>query len=282
MRERRPRAGLVVLLVVVLATAAALVAVELRTGSPFGHGRHDDDEWQVVFDEEFDGDDLDRERWNTCHWWDEDGCTIASNDELQWYLPSQVSQGNGRLSLTAEEGAVDASDGERYPYRSGMVTTGPPVYQADSRFDFTYGRVEARVRAPGGAGLWSAVWLLPSTSESRPEIDILELLGNDPTEWIFHFHPKDRDRQSDGHRTRGPNLSTGWHDVGLDWEPGRLRWFIDGREVWRVEGDHVPDEPMYLVANLAVGGVYPGAPAEDTEFPATFEIDRMTVWQRPA
>lgn len=277
MHERRTAAVLAA--VVALTVAAAVIAVQVRTGADFGRGRQGD-EWRPVFDEDFGGDRLDPEVWNTCHWWDDGGCTITSNDELEWYLPSQVSLGRGRLHLTAEDRAVEGSDGERYPYRSGMVTTGPPDYREPARFDFTYGRVEARVRVPAGTGLWSAFWLLPSTSESRPEIDVLEVLGNDPGEWIFHFHPADRSRDSDSHRTRGPVLSEGWHDVGLEWEPQLLRWFIDGEEVWKVEGDHVPDEPMYLVANLAVGGVYPGAPDGDTEFPATFEIDRVTVWQR--
>lgn len=271
---------LILAAVVVLAAAAALIAVELRPGEPFGEGRHDESEWVRVLDEDFDGESLDTELWNTCHWWDDGGCTISSNEELEWYLPERVSVRDGRLVLTAQEGPVTGSDGERYPYTSGMVTTGPPSYRDDARFEFTYGRVEARVRAPAGTGLWSAIWMLPSTSESRPEIDILELLGNDPSEWIFHFHPLDRDQQSDGHRMAGPDLSEGWHDIGLDWEPGRLRWFIDGQQVWSVEGEHVPDEPMYLVANLAVGGVYPGSPADDTEFPSSFEIDRLTVWQR--
>ena len=29
--------------------------------------------------------------WNTCHWWGDEGCTISSNDELEWYRPEQVS-----------------------------------------------------------------------------------------------------------------------------------------------------------------------------------------------
>lgn len=263
----------------VIAVAAAIVVVELRAGEPFGHGRHGD-EWAVRFEDDFEGDALDGDAWNTCHWWDDGGCTISSNDELEWYLPSQVSVSDGRLWLTAEEAEVEGSDGERYPYRSGMVTTGPPAYGEPARFDFTYGRVEARVRAPEGAGLWAAVWMLPSSTSSRPEIDILEVLGNDPTERIFHLHPADRGQDPIGHRIRGRSMSEGWHDVGLEWEPELLRWFVDGDEVWRVEGDQVPDEPMYLVANLAVGGEYPGPPDGATRFPATFEIDRVTVWQR--
>lgn len=234
-----------------------------------------------VLDETFDGDSLDTSLWNTCHWWNDNGCTIASNDELQWYQPNQVEVGDGRLSLTAEPRRVQGSDGNLYRYVSGMVSTGPPSADDPARFEFTYGRVTARVRAPSGDGLWSALWLLPSSTESRPEIDILEVLGNDPSQWIFHFHPENRDRESDGFRRAGPDLAAAWHDVSLDWEPGRLRWFVDDELAWTVEGSHVPSEPMYLVANLAVGGVYPGPPTDATSFPSRFQIDRITVWQTP-
>jgi len=47
--------------------------------------------------------------------------------------------------------------------------------------------------------------------------------------------------------------------------------------VWHLTGSQVPDEPMYLVLNLAVGGIYPGPPDETTKFPATFEIDRIRI-----
>ena len=47
--------------------------------------------------------------------------------------------------------------------------------------------------------------------------------------------------------------------------------------VWQVTGSQVPDEPMYLVMNLAVGGVYPGPPDASTQFPATFAIDHVRM-----
>jgi beta-glucanase (GH16 family) len=62
------------------------------------------------------------------------------------------------------------------------------------------------------------------------------------------------------------------------WQPDRLVWYIDGVERYRTS-DHVPAEPMYLIANLAVGGNWPGAPDNTTVFPADLEIDYIAVWQ---
>ena len=237
----------------------------------------------VIIDEQFDGDTLDSALWNTCHWWDNEGCTITSNDELEWYLPEQVSVSDGMLHLTAAKEPVEASDGEEYPYRSGMVTTGPtPDSDGVSKRAFTYGKVETRLRVPAGRGLWPAVWLLPTTEESRPEIDVMEVIGQEPQINKMHVHPLDRDKESLGKDYQlpgGASLADGFHTLTLDWSPGLLIFGLDGTEMWRVTGDDVPSEPMYLLFNLAVGGAYPGDPDEATKFPAQFDIDYVRVTQ---
>ena len=234
----------------------------------------------VLLDESFDGDSLDTRVWNTCHWWGDEGCTISSNDELEWYRPEQVSVSNGSLRLTADRELTRGSDGKDYEYRSGMVTTGPANSDDNvGKVSWTYGTVEARVRVPAGRGLWPALWMLPVDRKSTPEIDIMEVIGQDPGRMMMHFHPRDRDDDSPSkdYRLTGETLADGWHTVRLDWQPERLTWFLDGKEVWHLTGSQVPDEPMYLVLNLAVGGIYPGPPDETTKFPATFEIDRIRI-----
>lgn len=235
----------------------------------------------VVLDETFDGDVLDTTVWNTCHWWGEQGCTISSNDELEWYRPEQVSVSGGVLRLTADRIPTRGSDGKDYSYASGMVTTGPANSDDDEgKVSWTYGTVEARLRVPAGRGLWPAFWMLPVSRKSRPEIDVMEVIGQDPGQILMHLHPaglKEEDTPGHKYRLRGASLAEGWHTIRLDWKPERLIWFVDGKQVWQLVGSQVPDEPMYLVLNLAVGGVYPGAPDGATEFPATFEIDRIRV-----
>lgn len=234
---------------------------------------------RVILDEQFIDAELDTTVWNTCHWWDKRGCTIATNHELEWYLPSQVAVADGALHLTAVRNSVDGSDQRTYPFRSGMVTTGPRAHQGAAKLAWTYGSVEARLRVPAGRGLWPAMWMLPASSEARPEIDILEVLGHDPGLALMHLHlggPTwgSLDAQE---RLSGGTFADGWRVVRLDWFPGLLVWSIDGVEVWRVSDGRVPDEPMYLVLNLAVGGDYPGSPDGATVFPATYDIDYIRI-----
>lgn len=237
-----------------------------------------------VFADEFSASSVDTSRWNFCHWWGPTGCTIAGNNELEWYTPQQVKQVGGSLRLTAVRSAVKGSDGKRYEYRSGMVTTGSVREKGSAaKFAFRYGYLEARVSIPRGAGLWPALWLLPSSNRSRPEIDIFEIRGSQTKAMSMHLHTIDAsgDKQSSGEHWTGPDLSVGWHTFALDWQPRSLRWLVDGREAWHVVGDEVPSEPMYIVANLAVGGDWPGPPTSRTPFPSTFAIDYLRVWDYP-
>lgn len=237
-------------------------------------------ESRVLLDERFDGNTLDASIWNTCHWWQDEGCTIGSNQELEWYLPQQVRVSGGALQLTAEPRAISASDGKDYGFASGMVTTGPQAHNEAPKLAFTFGKVEVRFRIPAGKGLWPAIWLLPASEESRPEIDMLEILGDDAARLRMHLHPKDRSMRSiekNYVRPDGETLASRWHTIALDWSPGKLVYFLDGRAIWELVDQRVPDEPMYLVMNLAVGGSYPGPPDQDTGFPATFGIDYVRI-----
>jgi beta-glucanase (GH16 family) len=145
---------------------------------------------------------------------------------------------------------------------------------------FQYGYVEARVRVPRGTGLWSALWLLPATQESRPEIDIFEIIGEEPRRVVQSLHIGDDDNRRRLHRdVDTEDVTEGWHVFGLQWESSKLAWYIDGQETFAVsDPDKIPDEPMYIIANLAVGGDFTTTPDETTPFPSRLEFDYIRVW----
>ena len=234
----------------------------------------------LVLNQSFNEAPLNHKVWNRCHWWAERGCTIASNEELEWYLPGQVRVRNGRLRLTASRRDWQA-DGKTFPYISGMVASGP-AYDSDTpKFAFRYGRAVIRARIPKGRGLWPAFWLLPADEESKPEIDVMEIYGQEPETVRMHFHYVDDqgEVQAPGEYFTDPALRRGWHRFAIDWRPGRLTWRVDGVRRWQITGDKVPDERMYLVLNLAVGGEGAGPVGPNVEFPKTFSIDYLRVWK---
>jgi beta-glucanase (GH16 family) len=160
-------------------------------------------------------------------------------------------------------------------YTSGWMQTGGA--DADRKraagAAFTYGYVDVRFRFPRGFGLWPAIWLLPASGASRPEIDMLETLGQRPNQWKFNVHLQGGVDQGWSHF--GGNTSSDWHTIGLFWTPRKLVWVMDGKPVQTYSGPNIPREPMYLVLNLGVDGSR-GTPDPDA-FPATMRVDRVSI-----
>ncbi|MCU1352918.1 MAG: hypothetical protein JWM05_2127 [Acidimicrobiales bacterium] len=233
-----------------------------------------------AFHDGFDGVALDASRWGTCYWWaTEGGCSIVTNDEAEWYQPQQVSVRDGALHLQLRPGA-STHLGHELPYVSGMVSSGRASNEPTDRprFAFTYGTVSVRFRTPKAAGLWPAIWLLPSSNSSLPEVDLLEQYGANTTHAGMNLHATD----SGGHLVNlgefvaTPDLSTGWHTIRLEWAPGSLRWLLDGVERYSASDSTVPREPMYLIMNLAGGGV--AGFVDDSRLPAELLIDQVDIW----
>jgi beta-glucanase (GH16 family) len=281
--------GIAFVLIVVMVTVPLMrIAIQpsgMKKVLPVPVGQ--DGDWRLIFSDEFNGDTIDLSRWALCYWWDDEGCTNEGNNELQWYLPEDVLLDGGHLRLRARQNTIHASNGRTYPYSSGMVTTGPAIYDEDASpgFAFLYGYVEARVHIPRGTGLWPAFWLLPADifSGNKPEIDVFEFLGDTPDTVRMHFHFLDEtgEAQHPGQNWVGPDFSEDWHTFAVDWQPDVVIWYVDGIERWRVsDASRLPTADMYLLLNLAVGGDWPGPPDESASFPSYFDIDYVRIWER--
>jgi beta-glucanase (GH16 family) len=232
----------------------------------------------LLLNENFKGDTLDPTRWSPCYHWTTSGCTNLANNELEWYVPEQVKIANGVLSLEAKPQTVTGHEGRQFDYVSGLISGASPD---GDLFAFQYGYVESRVWIPKGQGLWPALWMLPTTRESLPEVDIFEAVGEKPKVIQMHTHYEaDGKEHNRGFEWHGPDMTKGWHTFGLDWKPGSLTWYVDGAPAFHVtEADQIPHEPMYLITNLAVGGDFTKAPNERTPFPSSLKVDYIRVWR---
>jgi beta-glucanase (GH16 family) len=221
--------------------------------------------WRLTFHDEFNGNQLDRRMWNDSYW---DGRT-HSNNELEYYAPDGYEEKSGTLRLRADRRRMEGHD-----YTSGMITS-------LGHFAQQYGYFEIRAKFPRGKGFWPAFWLLPTTKQWPPEIDILEILDHQPEKIYFSTHWQDARGRHQYHTESwvGPDFSRAFHTIALEWRPGEVIWYVDGVERARSR-QGVPAEPMYLIANLAVGGDWPGNPDATTRFPGLMEIDYIRVYQR--
>lgn len=157
-------------------------------------------------------------------------------------------------------------------YSSGLISSRGTVSQR-------YGYFEMRARWSSGKGLWPAFWLLPETGEWPPELDVMEAHGDKP-DVVFQSKHSGLEKAVTK-RVKVPGGTGTWHRYGMLWTPRTLVFFVDGRETSRQSAPPDANVRMYILANLAVGGAWPGDPDEATRFPATMDIDWIRTYKLP-
>ena len=240
----------------------------------------------LVWSDEFDAAQLDPELW---FFESGDGSQYGlngwGNNELQWYEPDSAQLSGGLLVITARNESSNGRD-----YTSARINT-------RDRFAFRYGRIEARIRLPGGQGLWPAFWLLPQddaygTWAASGEIDIMEAVnlgvsGSNDVHGTIHYGGEWPNNTFSGAAyTVASSATDDFHDYAIEWDAGQIRWYVDGvmyamQNSWSSSGGPFPapfDQQFYILLNVAVGGNFPGAPDASTEFPVTMEVDYVRVY----
>ena len=81
----------------------------------------------------------------------------------------------------------------------------------------------------------------------------------------------------------GAPVYNDYHTFTVEWQPGRIDWYVDGRRFQTVgpgdlSGEWVFDRPFFILLNVAVGGRWVGAPDEHTVFPQTMLVDWVRVY----
>lgn len=242
------------------------------------------DGYELVFSDEFNGTELDSSKWVTQYLW---GDELVINSEEQHYVDIQNKPDFGFnpfsfdgesvtiSSIETPDNLVDKAFGQKY--LSGVFTS----YDA---FKFTYGYVEARAQLPFGKGLWPAFWLLNAYYvDDKPEIDIMEFIGDnqDVVYHTYHYYDSEGNlRSTHSEPSIGRDFTNGWHTYAVEWLPGTIIFYVDGIEEHRVVDAKVSQQDMYIIANTALGGWWPGSPDSSTQFPVEYKIDYIRAYQK--
>jgi len=132
------------------------------------------------------------------------------------------------------------------------------------KFDFTHGYIEARVDLPQGQGLWPAFWMLGSENVQRkPQLFIMEYNGSNTDSVFLNYNFENDAGQlaTFGQRQYRVNgFGEGFHIVGVEWSPDVMRFFVDGTLLRSIPAGSLPEQDMYMILNLAVGGSFVGEP----------------------
>jgi beta-glucanase (GH16 family) len=252
--------------------------------------------WTLIWNDEFNGPRgavPDPSKWT----YDTGGGGFG-NGELQIYCaagsnaspcstsnPNIFQDGNGNLVIQARNSG-------------GTWTSGRMKTQGKAQFQ--YGRIEARMKLPVGAGLWPAFWMLGTniTTVGWPQSGEQDIM-----EWVQSYGPS-----VTSSTIHGPGYSGGagvgarftfpsggrvddggYHVYGVIWSPNLIQFYRDDfnhpfftvtPSTPGVNGQWVFNAPFFVLMNLAIGGGgFPGFTNSSTPNPATMLVDYVRVYR---
>lgn len=241
-----------------------------------------DEELVLVWSDEFDVDGaVSSANWtletfppNNGSWW---------NGEKQHYTDrlDNAFVSNGTLKIVAKKETFTAF-GSTQEYTSARL---------NSKFNFTYGRVDVRAKLPSGEGTWPAIWMLGRNIDTVGwpacgEIDIMEHWGHNPTVVASATHTPACNGGC-GNVTVGEthinDYDTAFHTYSVEWNEDELRFYIDDvfKYTYNPSTKNGQNWPyawnQFILLNLAMGGSWFSIDPNFTE--ATFEVDYVRVYQ---
>jgi beta-glucanase (GH16 family) len=230
-------------------------------------------EWKLEWSDEFNYSGLP----DIANWTNEVG--FIRNNELQYYTDRRAENAvvmNGNLLIVGKKESYETAE-----YTSASIIT-------YGKHSWTFGKIEAKIKLPGGQGLWPAFWTLGQNINQIGwpgcgEIDIMEHINSEDliygtAHWL-----------NGGHSSSGGNTPCNaeiYHIYAVEWDKEGIKWFLDDEKYWEV---NIKDKifsteelhlPQYIIFNMAIGGSWPGSPDPSTSFPDTMFVDYVRVYQK--
>jgi beta-glucanase (GH16 family) len=233
-------------------------------------------------------------------------------DTSKWFHQTQLPQGgswyNGEIqhytnridNSYVTNGALHIAAKKETFTDQGFTKTHTSA-RLNSKFAFTYGRVEVRAILPTGVGTWPAIWMLGKNINedgafwdlqgfgTTPwpacgEIDIMEHWGNNQNYVQSAMHtPSSFGGTVNKGGQNVPTASTAYHVYALEWSPTKMVFSVDGvvhytynpavkdASTWPFAAD------QYLLLNIAIE---PSISANFTQ--SEMIIDYVRVYQEGA
>ncbi|MCQ2431597.1 MAG: glycoside hydrolase family 16 protein [Clostridia bacterium] len=224
----------------------------------------------LVFEDNFDGDDINDDLWERCPEWDRQGALDRWSDEQSF------TDGEGHLVLRA---VWDEEEGRVY---SGAVRT-------HNCFEWDYGYYEASIRFPVAKGIWGAFWMMvgnvageDNSSVDGVEIDIVESIHNENNvcNSALHWDGYGSSHQSTSHTYENYGIYDGeYHRFGLWRTEEKYIFYIDDRKVWETTAGGICPEDGYMKLTVEAAD-WAGAGSDESigALPADMLVDYVRVW----
>ncbi len=272
-------------------------------------GRHpkgqtiDMDKFELVWSDEFNGTQLDTDKWGFS-WW------ITERKGGYWH-EDMVSVKDGNLVIKAQylETPPENKYKELFPdmefdeYKPGWYTG--KVTSRD-KYEQCYGYFEVRCILPAATGMWSAFWMMnegvynvDGSGKDGTEVDVFESFyykdhwwGNDAVVTGIHY-----DGYGEGHH--GDSIGktfiendpyTEYNTYGVEWNENEYIFYVNGVETGRLSTGGVSQNPEYLLLSCEFAGENGiqysdrhGAgeigKTPEENWPAEFKVDYVRCYQ---
>jgi beta-glucanase (GH16 family) len=233
--------------------------------------------WELVFTDDF----------NTSGSFDATKWTYSPRFQPAWakYLtssPAYASQ-NGTDLVLKMDNAVIA--GDNVPYHSGGI-------QSSTKFNFLYGKVEARAKFKQGQGSWPAIWMMPEVPVSygdwpnSGEIDIMEHVNYENVVHQTIHSGTATDANGGSTATKASAYNTADYNIyGMVWSPDAIQFYVNNvlqytysRAANATSAQWPFNKPFYLILNQSGGAGWPGA-ITNADLPFNMNVDWIRVYK---
>ena len=226
--------------------------------------------FELVWADEFDGDSLDKTKWQT-EWW------VTERKGGYWH-EDMVSVKDGNLIITTayfDEGLEipDAyknwfeNKGDYKPYKEGWYNA---CISTQGLHEFKYGYFEISCILPKSTGMWSAFWMMngqvvheDGSGKDGTEVDIFESMFYKDEKWGYGDCVQTGviyDGYGDAHVGVGlgkyyaENPYEEYNTYGVEWNENEYIFYINGVETCRTSAGGVSQNPEWLLVSCEVAG----------------------------
>ncbi|OWA52262.1 hypothetical protein BV898_16720 [Hypsibius exemplaris] len=185
--------------------------------------------------------------------------TITDRDtlttrELGYYQTENVCVKNGSLILRARREKFGNTN-----YTAARVETA-------GNFSFLYGEIEWRAKISGAEGFWAGLWIAQESTNNviadyaPPAATFIDYTGHTTLRAFYDMGKADKTIDiATGVYSNIFLISQGpeYHKYRIRWTSDLVEWYVDDHKAfWVDEPEKVPQVPLQLVMNVAVGGVF--------------------------
>lgn len=218
-------------------------------------------EYNLVWNDEFEGDTLDASKWQNASLSDS-----ASIRRGGWWDSSMVKISDGCLKISTSYSQTGINGGQPGYYTQGLTTEG--------LFEHLYGYYEIRCILPAGSGIWSAFWLMndsmqnvDGTGKDGAEIDVFEApyynklgIGSDTISCAIHIdgygqnHKQEFAQPLFGLYNVQNNPYKSFNTYGVLWDKDKYTFFINGKKTGTCSKYSTSQADEHMILSVEIGG----------------------------